>query len=46
LNYLSRINELNKENFVYIDETGIGKDCIQRHSWMKKGDKKNVLIQG
>jgi len=44
--YLQEIAQLNKDDFVYIDESGIGKDTIQMDFWMKKGEIKKVKVAG
>ncbi len=44
--YLQEIAQLNKDEFVYIDESGIGKDTIQMDFWMKKGEIKKVKVEG
>ena len=35
--YLEKVEEIPKENRVYIDESGINKDIIQERAWSKRG---------
>ena len=44
--YLKEIEPLNKNDFVYIDESGIGKDVVEMNFWMKKGDIKKIKVDG
>ena len=44
--YLKEIESLNKNDFVYIDESGIGKDVVEMNFWMKKGDIKKIKVDG
>ena len=44
--FLENISNLNKEKFVYIDETGIDRRTIQTQCWTKKGNVKVMPVQG
>ncbi len=45
-NYIDQISKLNIKDFVYIDETGIGKGLIETLSWTRKGKTRNLKIMG